>query len=49
MLRKILSFLLIAFLAYYVVTNPGDSASFVRTVLTGAGDFASALAGGGTK
>jgi hypothetical protein len=45
--RKLFSGALFALLAYYTVTHPGDAAANVRTVLTGIGQFAAALTGGG--
>jgi hypothetical protein len=46
MLRKALGWVVLAFLLFYAVTNPTDSADFVRTVASGIGSFASALAKG---
>ena len=45
--RKLFSGALLALLAYYAVTNPNDAAALVRTVLTGIGQFAAAVTGGG--
>jgi hypothetical protein len=47
MARKILGYLVIAFVAFYAITNPTESADAVRSLATGIGTFASALAGGG--
>jgi hypothetical protein len=44
MLRKALGWVVLAFLLFYAVTNP--TADFVRTVASGIGSFASALAKG---
>jgi hypothetical protein len=45
--RKILGYLVLAFVLFYAVTNPSEAAGFVRTIASGVGEFASALAGGG--
>lgn len=47
MLRKALGWVVLAFVLFYAVTNPTDSADFVRSIASGIGSFASALAGGG--
>jgi hypothetical protein len=49
MLRKALGWVVLAFVLFYAVTNPIDSADFVRSVASGVGSFASALAGGGSR
>ena len=49
MLRKALGWVVLAFVLFYAVTNPHASADFVRSIATGIGAFASALAGGGTR
>ncbi len=46
MMRKILSGVVLAFVAFYAVTNPAESAGLIRSVAHGVGTFASALAGG---
>jgi hypothetical protein len=46
-LRKLGGLALVAFAAYYAITNPGDAASFVHTIASGIGAFATALAHGG--
>ena len=45
--RKLGGPALAAFLVFYAITNPVDTADFVRTVASGVGAFATALAGGG--
>ncbi len=45
MMRKILAWTALAFLAFYAITNPGHSASLIRSMASGMGAFASALAG----
>ena len=42
-LRKLGGLAVLALIAFYAITNPIDSAEFVRTVATGVGAFASAL------
>jgi hypothetical protein len=49
MLRKALGWVVLAFALFYAVTNPTDSADFVRSIASGVGSFASALAGGGSR
>jgi hypothetical protein len=49
MLRKTLGYVVLAFVLFYAVTNPTDSADFVRSIASGIGSFASALAGGGSR
>ncbi|WP_188116152.1 hypothetical protein [Salinispora cortesiana] len=46
-MRKILGWAVLAFVAFYVISNPADAAGMVRQVAAGVGEFASALAGGG--
>jgi hypothetical protein len=46
-LRKLGGLALVAFVVFYAITNPHDAASFVHTVATGLGSFATALAHGG--
>ncbi|WP_018218236.1 hypothetical protein [Salinispora vitiensis] len=46
-MRKILAWAVLAFVAFYVISNPGNAAGMVRQVASGIGEFASALAGGG--
>jgi hypothetical protein len=46
-LRKLGGLAVLAFVLFYAITNPTDSADFVRTVASGIGAFASALAHGG--
>jgi hypothetical protein len=46
-LKKLLGWLLLAFLLMYLVTDPTGAANAIRTVLTSAGQFVSALTGGG--
>ncbi len=47
MMRKIAGYVVLAFVLFYAVTNPGQSAGFVRQVASGVGAFATALATGG--
>jgi hypothetical protein len=42
-LRKLGGLALTALIAFYAISNPTDSAEFVRTVASGVGAFASAL------
>ena len=46
-LRKLGGLALAAFAVFYAITNPHDAASFVHTIATGLGSFATALAHGG--
>lgn len=46
-MRKIFGWLVLAFVAFYVISNPGDAAGMVRQVAAGVGEFASVFAGGG--
>jgi hypothetical protein len=46
-LRKVGALAALAFALFYAITNPGDAASFVHTVASGIGSFATALANGG--
>lgn len=46
-MRKIFGWAVLAFVAFYVISNPGDAAGVLRSVASGVGEFASALAGGG--
>jgi hypothetical protein len=46
-LRKLAGLALLVFAAYYAITNPQDAADFIRTLASGIGAFASALAAGG--
>jgi hypothetical protein len=45
--RKLGGLAVIAFALFFAITNPGDAADIVRTIATGIGSFASALATGG--
>jgi hypothetical protein len=45
-LRKLGGLALVAFAAFYTITNPGDAADLVHTIAAGIGSFASALAQG---
>ena len=47
MTRKILSWAVLAFALFYLVTNPAQTAGAVRSLASGLGMFASTLAGGG--
>ncbi|MEH1125033.1 hypothetical protein [Micromonospora sp. CPCC 206061] len=49
MIRKLAGWAVLAFALFYAITNPTDTADFVRTVASGLAQFASALAGGGTQ
>lgn len=46
-MRKILGWLVLAFVVFYAVSNPADAADVLRSVASGIGEFAAALAGGG--
>ncbi|WP_433297449.1 hypothetical protein ACQP2F_41055 [Actinoplanes sp. CA-030573] len=46
-LRKLAGLVVLAFAAYYAITNPNDAASAVHTVVSGVGTFFSALSHGG--
>lgn len=46
-MRKLAGLALLAFAAFYAITNPTDAADFIRTIASGIGSFASALAEGG--
>ena len=46
-LRKLGGLAVIAFGVFYAITNPGDAASFVHTIASGIGSFATTLASGG--
>ncbi len=48
-LRKLAGLAVLAFAAYYAITNPTDAASAIHTIASGIGSFASALASGGNK
>ena len=49
-LRKLGGLAVIAFAIFYAITNPANAASFVHTIASGLGSFASALAHGkGTR
>jgi hypothetical protein len=45
--RKVLGGVLLAFALFYAITNPAEAASFVHTIASGVGSFATALANGG--
>ena len=45
--RKVLGLVVAAFAVFYAITNPHDAADAIRTVTSGIGAFASALASGG--
>jgi hypothetical protein len=45
-LRKLAGLLVLAFAVFYAITNPYDAADFIRTIASGVGSFASALATG---
>lgn len=47
LMRKILGWLVLAFVVFYAVSNPADAAGVLRSVASGIGEFAAALAGGG--
>ena len=42
-LKKVLTWLLVAFVVWYVIQNPEDSADMVRTAGTALGDAATSL------
>jgi hypothetical protein len=46
-LRKLVGAAVVAFAVFYAITNPGEAASFVHTIASGIGAFATALAHGG--
>jgi hypothetical protein len=46
-LRKLAGLALLAFAAYYAITNPHEAAHAIHTIASGLGSFASALASGG--
>jgi hypothetical protein len=46
-LRKLGGLAVLAFVAFFAITNPHTAADAVRTIATGLGTFASALATGG--
>ncbi len=46
-LRKLGGMAVVAFAAFYAITNPHDAAHAVHTIASGIGSFASALASGG--
>ena len=46
-LRKLAGFALVAFTAFYAITNPSNAAGFVHSIASGIGAFATALAHGG--
>ncbi|MDM4720137.1 hypothetical protein QTQ03_26590 [Micromonospora sp. WMMA1363] len=46
-MRKLLGWVVAAFVVFYAVTNPTDTANMVRSVVAGIGTFAATLAGGG--
>jgi hypothetical protein len=48
MMRKLVGWAVLAFVLFYAVTNPTETAEFVRTVASGLAAFASALAGTGS-
>ncbi|GGQ77552.1 hypothetical protein [Couchioplanes azureus] len=48
-LRKLAGLAVGAFAVFYAITNPADAADFIRTVASGIGAFASALADGGGR
>jgi hypothetical protein len=43
-LRKVAGWAVVAFIGFYAITNPAQAASFVHTVASGIGAFASNLA-----
>ncbi|ROP30950.1 hypothetical protein [Couchioplanes caeruleus] len=45
-LRKLGGLVLLAFAAFYAITNPTEAADFIRTIASGIGSFASELATG---
>lgn len=47
MWRKVLAAIVIAFAVFYAITNPLDAASFIRTIASGIGVFATAVVTGG--
>jgi hypothetical protein len=47
MMRKLAGWAVLAFVLFYAVTNPTETAGMVRTVAAGLAAFASALAGSG--
>ncbi len=46
-LRKLGGLAVVAFAVFYAITNPHDAADAIRTIASGIGSFASALAEGG--
>lgn len=46
-LRKAAGLALLAFAAFYAITNPHDAADAIHTIASGIGSFATALANGG--
>jgi hypothetical protein len=46
-LRKLGGLAVVTFAGFYVITNPSEAASFVHTIASGIGAFATALANGG--
>jgi hypothetical protein len=46
-MRKLAGLALLAFAAYYAITNPADAADAIHTIASGIGSFAAALAHGG--
>jgi hypothetical protein len=47
--RKLGGLAVLAFLRFYAITNPHTAADTVRTIASGLGTFASALANGGSN
>ena len=47
--RKILGYLVLAFVLFYAITNPHAAADVARSIASGVGTFASALASGGGR
>ena len=45
-LRKLAGLTVLAFAVFYAITNPSEAADAVRSIVSGVGSFASALAGG---
>jgi hypothetical protein len=45
--RKLGGLAVVAFAVFFAITNPVDAADIVRTIATGVGSFATALAHGG--